>query len=271
VLVGEKLMSPIPEDSNRRSKMFTKTLTDVGKGIYVEEWNVSGEELGKGSGWNVEKRRLRGGVSDGVDIVTVNNGKFSFIVVPTRGMGIWKGECQGNFLGWDSPVKHLVHPQHINLEAQEGLGWLKGFNEWVVRCGLTSFGPPGADTTTGSMLTLHGRIANLPASTVEVKVSSRPLFEISVEGTVYESSMFGSNLKLTSTITTAPGSNLIKISDTVQNMRGLPDEMQPLYHCNYGSPFLEEGARLMAPARRVAPRDSAASKGIGGFFSFWCS
>jgi hypothetical protein len=268
-------MAPTSKGSGRRDKAFSKTLTDVEKGVYVEEWSVTAKELGKGSGWNVEKRRLYGGVSDGVDIITVNNGNLSFIVVPTRGMGIWKGECQGNFLGWDSPVKHLVHPRHINLEARGGLGWLNGFNECVVRCGLASFGPPGVDTTIdaagnpgGNMLTLHGRVANIPASTVKVKIGSKPPFEISVEGAIYESSMFGPSLKLISTITTVPGASFLKISDTVQNMRGSSDEMQLLYHCNFGSPFLEEGARLVAPIRRIAPRDIAASKGIDEFSVF---
>jgi len=39
--------------------------------------------------------------------------------------------------------------------------------------------------------------------------------------------------------------------------------MQLLYHCNYGRPFLEEGSRLVAPVRRVAPRDERAAEGVG--------
>ena len=254
---------------------FRKTLTNVGKGVYVEEWSVSSDELGVGEGWTIEKHRLSGGLSDGVDIVTVNNGKLSFDVVPTRGMGIWKGECNGNFLGWISPVREPVHPRHVNLEARGGLGWLGGFNEWMVRCGLASLGAPNLDVikdNTGRekevMLTLHGRIANIPASEVEVKIGLGEPFELGVEGVVYERSMFGPNLKLTSSITTTPGSNSLRIADTVQNLRGVPDEMQLLYHCNYGSPFLEEGARLVAPIRSVAPIDRRAMQGVGSFDVF---
>jgi len=253
-------------------KGFSKTLTDVEKGIYVERWSMSSEELGVGQGWSIEKCRLHGGLSDGVDIVVVNNGKLSFIVVPTRGMGIWKGEYRGEFLGWASPVKDLVHPRHINLEARGGLGWLDGFNEWVVRCGLNSFGAPGSDViidNTGSekevTLTLHGRIANIPASAVKARIGLEPPFELGVEGVVYERSMFGPDLMLTSSITTTPGSNSLKISDTVQNLRGVPDEMQLLYHCNYGSPLLEEGTHLVAPIRYVAPRASTDAEAVDKF------
>ncbi len=118
------------------------------------------------------------------------------------------------------------------------------------------------------MLTLHGRIANIPASKVGVRVGLEPPFELGVEGVVYERSMFGPHLRLTTSITTTPGSNSLKIRDTVENLRSEPDEMQLLYHCNYGSPFLEEGARLVAPIRRVAPRDRVAMEGIESFDVF---
>ena len=45
----------------------------------------------------------------------------------------------------DSPVKEVVHPSHIDLESRGGLGWLEGFNEWMVRCGLEFAGHPGTD------------------------------------------------------------------------------------------------------------------------------
>ena len=249
---------------------FLKTLTDVQKGIYVEDWNISADELDIGGEWSIKKARLKGGLSDGVDTITVDNGKLSFVVVPTRGMGVWKGEYEGTFIGWDSPVKDLVHPRHVNLEARGGLGWLDGFNEWVVRCGLVSFGAPGVDTIVDNRgnkkevtLTLHGRIANIPASVVKVRLE--PPFKMGVEGTIYEASMFGPQLKMTTSISTTPGSNSLKISDTIQNLRSSANEMQLLYHCNYGRPFLEEGAKLVAPIRQVAPRDAVAVKGIESF------
>ena len=257
---------------SQEKEFFQKILTDVESGVCVEKWRISNEELKIGEKWQIEKRRLYGGLSDGVDVITVDNGKLSFIVVPTRGMGIWKGEYQGTFLGWESPIKNLVHPRHINLEARGGLGWLDGFNEMIVRCGLNNFGAPGVDVIRDNMgrkreitLTLHGKIANIPASFVKVKISSNPPFRLEIEGVVYERSMFGSNLKLTTSIATTLGSNSLTISDTVENLRGVPDEMQLLYHCNFGCPFLEEGARFVAPIKELAPRDPIAAEGIEGF------
>ena len=47
----------------------------------------------------------------------------------------------------ESPVEEIVHPKYIDLESRGGLGWLEGFNEWMVRCGLEFAGHPGEDTT----------------------------------------------------------------------------------------------------------------------------
>jgi len=244
----------------------------VKNGIYVEKWSISDQELKVGENWRIEKRRLYGGVSDGVDVITVDNGQLSFIIIPTRGMGIWKGEYRGTFLGWKSPIKTPVHPSHINLEARGGLGWLNGFNEMIVRCGLSHFGAPGVDVITDNMgkkrevmLTLHGRIANIPAEVVKVRINLGHPVKLEIEGVVYERSMFGSNLRLTSSITTTLESNSLTISDVVENLRGTPDEMQLLYHCNYGQPILEDGARFVAPIEKVAPRDLIASEGIENF------
>ncbi len=65
-------------------------------------------------------------------------------------------------MGWDSPVKEVVNPAFINLESRNGLGWLEGFNEMMVRCGYEWTGHPV--TADGQIYTLHGKAGNTPAS-----------------------------------------------------------------------------------------------------------
>ena len=87
--------------------------------------------------------RLRGGRREGVDLIVVDNGALRFSVVPTRGMGLWKGWYLGNRLGWDSPISDgPVNPAFVNLDAHGGLGWLEGFDELLARCGLENNGAP---------------------------------------------------------------------------------------------------------------------------------
>src|SRR5262245_43772063 len=108
--------------------MPTKTwaLTDVERGLWLEKFSVSAAELQLPAdvGWTISKRTLRGGLCDGVDVIEMHNGALAFTVVPTRGMGIWKGNYRGLALGWDSPVRGPVHPKHVNLLERGGLGWL---------------------------------------------------------------------------------------------------------------------------------------------------
>ncbi len=139
------------------------TLTDVASDLWIDSFSVSNETLRLPTphDWSVRKRTLRGGARDGVDIIEVHNGSLSYTILPTRGMGLWRGEYRGNFLGWRSPVQGPVHPKFVNTADAGGLGWLAGFDEWVVRCGLASNGPPGEDVVTHK----DGRTTRLSADT----------------------------------------------------------------------------------------------------------
>ncbi len=216
--------------------------------------------------WSVRTYTLRGGLQEGVQVVEVHNGRLSFAVLPTRGMGIWKGRCGKVRLGWDSPVKDPVNPAFINEQDRGGLGWLKGFNEWFVRCGLNSMGAPGMDTVldySGNPyqvpLTLHGKIANVPARSVSVEVTEEG---ICVRGEVDETMMFGPALRLNTEIKTSFASGAVSVADTVTNLGDNPVEHQMLYHINYGAPLLEKGSRIVAPFKQVAPRDPRSVEGI---------
>ncbi len=224
------------------------------------------------SKWSVNSYVLRGGLQEGVQVVEINNSKLSFAVLPTRGMGIWKGQCGEVKLAWESPVKDPVNPAFINLQDRGGLGWLKGFNEWLVRCGLNSMGAPGMDTVldySGNEfevpLTLHGNIANVPARAVSIEVTDEA---ITLRGEVDESMMFGPALRLNTEIRTEFASGALRITDTVTNLGNNPQEHQMLYHINYGAPILEKDARLVAPYKQVAPRDPRSVEGIDHFDSY---
>tara|TARA_B110001469_G_scaffold118443_1_gene125213 strand:+ start:7597 stop:8775 length:1179 start_codon:yes stop_codon:yes gene_type:complete len=226
-------------------------------------------EPGSASNWSVKSYTLRGGLQEGVQVVEVNNGKLCYAILPTRGMGIWKGQCGDISLGWDSPVKDPVNPAFINLQDRGGLGWLKGFNEWFVRCGLNSMGAPGMDTVLDNSgnefdvpLTLHGNIANVPARAVSVEVTDQAII---VKGEVDETMMLGPALRLNTEIHTEFGSGKMTIIDTVTNLGNNPQEHEMLYHINYGAPLLEKGSRMVAPFKQVAPRDPHSVEGIDTF------
>lgn len=220
--------------------------------------------------WSVTKTVLKGGKQEGVELLTLDNGKLEITVIPTRGMGILDIRMGDVRLGWDSPVKEVVHPSHIDLESRGGLGWLEGFNEWMVRCGLEFAGHPGTDEfidntggTANLDLTLHGKIQNIPASDYEITVDPDPPHRIRISGTVYEKFFYGPKLKLVTEVSTVPGSDTFQISDKLTNEGSFPQEFQLIYHGNYGSSILEEGAMVYAPAKSVTPMNEQAAKAIG--------
>ena len=246
-------------------------LTDVAHDWWVEDLHIGRHSvpLARAHAWAIRKRTLRGGLRDGVDAVELHNGALSLTLLPTRGMGLWRGEYHGHPLGWRAPVLGPVHPRHVNLAERGGLGWLSGFDELVCRCGLAWNGPPGEDVysdkagrTHRAELTLHGRIANQPAHFVEVRVALDPPHELTVIGQVEEGGLFFPHLSLTAAVTTVPGSNRVVVHDVVENRGATPAEMQLLYHCNVGAPFLDAGSRLLVPVRQMAPRDSRAAEGV---------
>jgi hypothetical protein len=240
-------------------------LTDLASGVWVDAFEIGDDDPASGASWSIRKMTLRGGRRDGVDLIEVNNGAFSFAIVPTRGMGIWRGSYRGINLGWQAPLLGPVHPKFVNLMYRGGLGWLEGFDEWICRCGLSSNGPPGEDPHTKEFLPLHGRIANTPAQRVAIHVNREHPYELRVSGVVEEGALFFPRLRLESTVTTAPGANWLRIEDKVTNCGTKPAELELLYHCNFSMPILGEGSRLVAPVRELWPRNEHAAAGVAAY------
>lgn len=265
------MLSPVRMTSLSEVQMAAAAfvLTDVDAGTHAERGEIVPGTALRMSGsnrWSVRWKTLRGGASEGVQVVELDNGRLSLSVLPTRGMGIWKGRLGDLPLEWKSPVERPVHPSFVNLQERGGLGWLNGFNELLCRCGLAFMGPPGEDR--GDQLTLHGRIANLPAHRVEVQIDTSGTGAIELTGVVDECSMFGPRWRLTSTLKMQAGSNRCSIIDEITNLGGQAAELSLLYHINVGRPFLEPCATYAVPCRDIAPRDARAAEGIDACYVY---
>lgn len=216
--------------------------------------------------WSVRGGLFDTGPSSGVELIELCNGPMTVSILPTRGMGIWKARLGEIELGWNSPVRRPMHPQFVDLQSRNGLGWLDGFNELLCRCGLAFNGPPGHDEAVGSPVeshvTLHGKIANLPALSVEAFADGEGEGAIGISGIVEECTLFGPQLRLHSMISMQPGSHAFVIQDVVTNIGAAPTELELLYHTNFGRPFLEAGATFHAPTRTVVPRDARAAEDV---------
>ncbi|MEM9826235.1 MAG: DUF4432 family protein [Planctomycetota bacterium] len=212
----------------------------------------------------VRHGHFAGGPGHGVEVVTIDSGAAKVWVLPSRGMGIWKVETDGIRFGWDSPIAGPVHPDRVPIDGPQGLGWLEGFDEFVVRCGLENFGAPQFDDQGRLVYPLHGRIGNTPAASLRIDVDPEK-GSIELIGTMLESKLFFKRLRLRSRLRMEAASPRIDLLDDVTNERSVDAPVQLLYHINVGTPLLGAGAKLVTALRELAPKDSLSAGEIDVF------
>ena len=203
--------------------------------------------------------RFVGGASDGVEVIEVDTGVTKAMILPTRGMSIWRLRCGGIDFGWRSPVAGPVHPDRVPVFDPSGLGWLEGFDELVVRCGLESNGAPEHDHSGNLVHPLHGRIGNLAADSLSIEFDEAS-GRLEVIGEVVESRLFFKRLRMRSRIRFQAGAPDVELLDDVTNDLSSDATMQLLYHVNIGAPILGDGAIVDLPIESLAPKDLLTSK-----------
>jgi hypothetical protein len=243
-------------------------LLDTQRDVYLDRLTVGPAEVrGAPTAFSVTACRLHGGARDGVDLIEIHNGACRLVVLPTRGMNVWRAWVGEVRLGWDAPVHGPVHPRQVPLMEPGGLGWLDGFDELVARCGLESVGPPVFDEQGRLLHPLHGRISNTPAHYVELGIDEQRQ-EIRLTGIVDEARLFFNRLRLRSTVVTRFGEPGFTLHDEVQNLSAEASQLQLLYHINFGPPLLEAGSKLLAPVREVVPRTPRAAQGVATWHTY---
>ena len=220
------------------------------------------EKITAGTG-RVEVRyhQLSSGRSAGLFCLTIDTGSVIATILPDRGMGLWKCWSDDVEFGWQSPVTGPVHPSFVPVHDSTGIGWLEGFDELLVRCGLQSNGAPEFSENGTVRYPLHGRIANLPAHQLDIQVDVENGI-LDVIGVVSESRFLVYTLELQTRYRFRVGSPVIEIVDTVTNRSSQTGSMQLLYHINVGQPVLQSGSTVHAAFRSLAPRDARAAESI---------
>lgn len=231
-----------------------------------DHWVLTNKDVGATQQFKIEQSVLHGGKQDGVKVLTVDNGAMTITLIPTRGMDIYNVKSGDITLGWKSPVEQHVNPKFINLEDRNGLGWLEGFNEMMVRCGYEWTGHPGMDK--GEMLTLHGRADYTPATQVIVEVDDQAPHAIHIKGEILEQLFKKVNFQTWTNLTVVPGAKEFHIHDQLTNKGDYPHEYQVIYHSNFAQPLLEEGAKIEAPVKQISPFNNYAKEGLKGWQTY---
>ncbi len=187
-----------------------------------------------------------------------------FQVNAERALDVAWCEFNGHPLAWRSPTGD-VHPAYYE---PHGLGWLRSFaGGLLTTCGLDQFGAPSHDG--GADLGLHGRISNQPASQVNACAAwVGEEYRLEISGEIRQAMLFGENLVLRRRISTALGSNSIRIEDVIANEGYEPSPHMLLYHFNLGFPLLSADTRLNLRTAETLPRDADAQPGLSSWDRF---
>jgi len=199
---------------------------------------------------------LTDGPGRGNRIIDVCNGSgLGFTVCPDRGLDIVEANFNGLPMVYRTPAGH-----HARWEYQPpgGIHWLRTWpGGLVTTCGLRSAGNPNGE------FGLHGRASNSAAEDVSVfREWVDGEYRIFIRGVLREAQIFGENIRMVRTVSTAYGRNAVDILDEVSNLAGKPDYLQLVYHCNFGYPLVSPDTRLVAPEHSVLPRTAEAEKGL---------
>lgn len=198
--------------------------------------------------------RLIGGLRSGCELIVAESDQARAVICPTRGMSLWRARLGGIDCQWRSPVRGPIHPAWVPVHDPSGIGWLDGFDELLVRCGLRSFGAPDFDDHGRLLYPLHGRIGNLPADNIRVDID-QPTGDLVVSGDVCETRVLVHSLKLRAEYRLKWGQPVVAVKDCVTNCSDVPTSMQLLYHINFGQPLLSGGSQMHLAAPQIVARD----------------
>lgn len=190
----------------------------------------------------IETAVLNDGKGKGTRIAWFDTGAgLRFKIVLDRAMDIADAFYGQYSLSW---LSHSgVTPP--NPAAVEGAKWLDSFGGGLLTtCGLTHVGGPEEDEH--GKRGLHDRISHVPASLESVKQPDLQNgdLEMSISGSMIQSSVFGPHLELKRTISATLGAPVIHIHDEVTNLGNTPAPHMLLYHINFGWPLIDEGAKI---------------------------
>ena len=174
---------------------------------------------------------------------------LAFDLALDRGGDILRLSWRGHELGWHSAVG--APSPWPALDAEGGLGFLRGFDGFLVTCGLDHHGRP-AETSADhfryplrgrNVHPLHGRLVAGKAELLRKEIDW-PAGLIRLRLVTRQASVFGEVLELDRLVEVGLEEPRIALTDTVTNRGFRPSRHGILYHVNVGFPLLDEAARL---------------------------
>lgn len=192
----------------------------------------------------IKARRIlfRDGRSEGVKAIELMNESGLYITcIEDQCLNLYDFSYKGMNFAFQSK-NGLVSNRFFNGGANEfSFYWPAGM---LYTCGLTNVGP--GVTENGIYHAEHGRVGMMPAENVAMEYAEDGVV---ITGTTHDSLLCGYHLELKREITFPYQGREVRIRDRVTNLEPTPVEFMLLYHCNFGYPLLEPGARVVIKNR----------------------
>ena len=179
----------------------------------------------------------------GLDVIDCDNGNLRFLLNVSKGLDVMQLYHKGQNMSFISKNGFTAREPHFSNRFEGGM---------LYTCGLDNVGGREGYET-------HGTYHNIPAEVVCARCDEDGIV---VEAIIRDTALFGQNLVMRRRITSAIGSDNMKIEDTLTNLGYKDAQYCILYHTNLGYPMLDEGVRVELDAAACRPRTPWAAEGM---------
>ena len=182
-----------------------------------------------------QRVQVTDGRGNGARQIYVANGKLNFVLSESNALDILRLWHEGTNVGFVSKNGLYTAPADFLGSFPAGM---------LYTCGFDAIG--GVDGHP-----IHGRVHSIPA---EIKELSADRNGVKIVAEVRDTALFGQNLVLTRTVSTAAGSDEVKIEDRLENCAFRDEKYCMLYHVNVGYPIVDAGAKICGNFVESKPR-----------------
>ena len=182
-----------------------------------------------------QRVQVTNGRGNGARQIYVANGKLNFVLSESNALDILRLWHEGMNVGFVSKNGLYTAPSDFLGNFPAGM---------LYTCGLDAIGGVEGHP-------IHGRIHSIPAEIKELKADENG---VKIVAEIRDTALFGQNLSLTRTVSTAAGSDEVKIEDRLENRAFRDEKYCMLYHVNVGYPIVDAGAKISGNFAESKPR-----------------
>ena len=182
-----------------------------------------------------QRVQVTDGRGNGARQIYVANGKLHFVLSESNALDILRLWHEGTNIGFVSKNGLYTAPTDFLGNFPAGM---------LYTCGLDAIGGVEGHA-------IHGRIHSIPAEIRELAADEKG---VKIVAEIRDTALFGQNLSLTRTVSTAEGSDEVKIEDRLVNCAFRDEKYCMLYHVNVGCPIVDAGARISGNFVESKPR-----------------